>query len=231
MARAISNREPPLAGTMDEMSGRAQVTRQLRILPDRFKGARCSTIAILPDQRINGGILPELTNPGGEDNQFGIIRQRHASAIDALVSQPCAFELVGIEENHSLLDLPIHHLEVDLETEICGEFEALRIVTNIEAANDQLPVDVLGYDRQHINDRHPASEVFASIVEYTTNRRIGAAHHAFHSIHRAKEVAAMNSDGATRAYEDVLVVVRHADDFMGNDLAYGEDEIVATVAQ
>ena len=40
-------------------------------------------------------------------------------------------------------------------------------------------------------------------------------------------MAAIDAVAATRAYQNILVVARHADDFMGHDLAYGEDQIEA----
>ena len=74
-------------------------------------------------------------------------------------------------------------------------------------------------------------EVVAGVVENAAHGRVGAAHHALHAVDGAEEVRAMNSDGATGADEDVLVVVGHADDLVGNDLADGEDEVVAAVAE
>src|SRR5258708_28275884 len=43
-------------------------------------------------------------------------------------------------------------------------------------------------------------------------------------------MAAVDALAASGPHEDVLVVIRHADDFMGHDLADGEDKIEASLS-
>ena len=54
---------------------------------------------------------------------------------------------------------------------------------------------------------------------------IGAAHDALHAVDGAQIVAAVDAFAAACADQNVLGVVGHADDFMGHDLADGENEI------
>ncbi len=170
-------------------------------------------------------------NSGGEDDQFGVVRERHAGPVDALVAKPRAAELVRIEEDHGLLDLAIHHLEVHLQAQGRGQLKALDVVADVQAAHHQLARVVLAYYRLHVDDRQVRGEVVAGVVQHAADGRIRAAHHALHAVDGSEEVAAMNPDGAAGAYEDVFVVVGHANYLVGDDLADREDEVVAAVAE
>ncbi len=111
------------------------------------------------------------------------------------------------------------------------ELEALGIVADEEAANDEFARVVLADHGLYVDDRQILGEVIAGVVQHAAHGRVGAAHHAFHTVDGAEEVAAVNADGATGADEDVLVVVRHANDFMRNDLSDRKNQVVATVAE
>ena len=65
------------------------------------------------------------------------------------------------------------------------------------------------------------------ITQHVAHGIRGAAHDPLHPVDRAQVVAAVDALSASRADQDVLVVVGHADDFMGNDLADGEDQVEA----
>ena len=60
---------------------------------------------------------------------------------------------------------------------------------------------------------------------------MSAAHDALHAVDRAQVVAAVDAFAAAGADEDVLGEVGHADDFVGHDLADGEDEIESAAAR
>ena len=196
-----------------------------------FERARGAAVAVLADEDVDGGVFAELVDAGSEHDQFCVVGERHAGAVDALVAEPGAAELVRVEEDDCLLDLAVHHHEVDLEAERGGEFKALGVVADVQAANDEFACGVLAYDRLDVDDGHVFGEVVAGVVQHAANGRVGAAHHALHAVDGAEEVAAMDADGAAGADEDVLVVVGHADDFVRDDLADGEDEVVAAVAE
>src|SRR5271154_4615403 len=123
-----------------------------------------------------------------------------------------------IKKDHGLLDLAVHHLKFHFEAQCRGQFEALCVVAYVQAANDEFPFGILPYHSLHINDRQVLREVVARIVKHTAHGSVSPAHHALHSIDSTEEVAAMDADRAACAYKDVFVVVRHADDFMWNDL-------------
>ncbi len=137
----------------------------------------------------------------------------------------------GSRKTTAFFYLAIHHFEVHLEAEGGGQFETFGVVTYVKTANYELSVGVLADHGLHVDDRHVLGEVFACVVQDATDRRVGAPHHALHAVDRAQEVTAVDADRAAGADEDVLVVVGHTDDFVGNDLAYREDEVVTAVAQ
>ena len=60
---------------------------------------------------------------------------------------------------------------------------------------------------------------------------IGAAHDALHAVDGAQVVAAVDAFAAAGADQNVLGVVGHADDFVGHDLADGENEIESAAAR
>ena len=65
------------------------------------------------------------------------------------------------------------------------------------------------------------------VVEDASQRRVGPAHHPLHAVGRADEMALVDARHPARADENVLVVVGHADDFVGHDLADREDQVVS----
>ena len=137
----------------------------------------------------------------------------------------------GSRIDDCLLDLAIEHEEVALEAESGGALEALGVVADEEAAEDEIAGSVLGDDGLDVDDGQVRGEVLAGVVEDAADGRLGAAHHALHAVDGAEEVGAVDADGAAGADEDVLVAVGHADDLVRNDLADGEDEVVAAFSK
>jgi hypothetical protein len=70
-------------------------------------------------------------------------------------------------------------------------------------------------------------EVIGGVVEHVAHGIDGAAHDPLHPVDSAQIVAAIDAVAASRAHQNVLVVVGHADHFMGHDLADGENQIEA----
>ncbi len=73
-------------------------------------------------------------------------------------------------------------------------------------------------------------ETIRGVIENIAYRVFGAAHDAFHAINRAQVVAAVDALAASGPHENVFVVIRHADDFVGHDLANGENQVEAALS-
>ena len=154
---------------------------------------------------------PNSCHAGCEDDQLGVVGERHAGAVDALVAQPGGMELVRVEEDDGLRDLAIHHKEVALEAKRGGELEALGVVADVEAAHDELAGGVLVDYSLDVDDlRHHGPKVLAGVVEDAAYGRVGAAHHALHPVDGAEEMRTMNAHDAAGSDEDVLGAVGHA---------------------
>src|SRR6204780_5638382 len=80
-------------------------------------------------------------------------------------------------------------------------------------------------DCEHVDKPQIPQETICRVVKHTSNGIFGAAHDALHGINRAQVVAAIDRVAASRADKNVLVVIGHANDFMGNNLADGKNEI------
>ena len=65
------------------------------------------------------------------------------------------------------------------------------------------------------------------VVQDAAERRVGPAHHPFHAVGRADEVALVDAPRPAAADEEVLVVVGHAHHLVRHDLADREHQVVA----
>ena len=74
----------------------------LRIFLYSFEGSRSAAVAVFADECVDGGVFAELVDAGGKDDEFGVVGERHAGAVDGFVAEPCAFELVRVEEGRLL---------------------------------------------------------------------------------------------------------------------------------
>src|SRR5258708_33495642 len=68
-------------------------------------------------------------------------------------------------------------------------------------------------------------KTIGGVIENIAHGILRTAHDALHPINRAQVMAAVYALPASGAHENVLVVVRHADDFMGHDLTDRENQI------
>src|SRR6476646_4025499 len=73
-------------------------------------------------------------------------------------------------------------------------------------------------------------EVIGGVIQHIAHWIDCAAHDAFHAINGAQIMTAVDALAASGANEDVLVVVRHPDDFMGHNLPDGKDQIKAAAS-
>src|SRR5258707_1114503 len=72
-------------------------------------------------------------------------------------------------------------------------------------------------------------KTIGGVIENVAYRILGASHDALHSINRAQVVTPIYALSSSSAHQNVLVVIRHADDFMRHDLADGQNQVEATL--
>src|SRR5216684_7754283 len=68
-------------------------------------------------------------------------------------------------------------------------------------------------------------KMIGGVIENVAYRILCTAHDALHPVNRPQVMAAVYAFTAADAYKNILVVIRHADDFMGHDLTDGENQI------
>ena len=149
---AVTDGEAAFGRAVDQVRSGAEVSGECGIFLDQRESSRRSAVAVLADELVDGGVFAELMHSGSEHDELGSVGQSHAGAVDALVAEPGAAELVRIEEDDGLFDLAVEHLEVDLERERGGEVEALDVVADVEAADDELSRCIFADDGLHVDD-------------------------------------------------------------------------------
>lgn len=166
-------------------------------------------------------------DPRCEHNELAVVRDRHARAVDALVPEPRRLELVRVEVHNDFVERRVQELEVHLERELCGAEEARVVVANEDAARHELASRDTAADHSlDVHDREVLNKVRRGVVEDPPQRVVGAAHHALHAVDCANEVREVDRVASASADKEVLVVVRHAEDFVRHDLADRQDEVV-----
>src|SRR5215813_1775370 len=103
--------------------------------------------------------------------------------------------------------------------------ETFVVITDEESTHRRVATCSERDNRQRIDDRHVHKKFLRSVIQHAAHRRIRTAHDAFHPVNRTKIMTAINALRAASAHQHVLVVIRHADDFMGHDLADGKNQI------
>ena len=69
------------------------------------------------------------------------------------------------------------------------------------------------------------------VIEHVAHRIFRAAHDSFHSVNRAQIVASIDPFAASRAHQNILVVIRHPDHFMRHHLPDRENQIEPALQQ
>src|SRR5438270_8069778 len=82
---------------------------------------------------------------------------------------------------------------------------------------------------EHVNDGKVPEEPIRGVIEYIAHRVFGATHDSFHAVNRAQIMAAVDALAAAGPYQNVLVVIRHADNFMGDNLTDRENQVEASL--
>src|SRR5580698_1740081 len=211
------------------MRGGTQVRREVRILFDSGECGWSAEIPIFADECIDSGIFAKFLDAGSEHDQLAVICERHAGAVNRLVAQPGALELALFEIDDSFPNAAVEHFKVDFKTEIGGAMETLNIVADEEAAYSETALCIAPDDRVHIHDGNVIQETIGGIVQDLPHRVVGASHDALHAVDGAQVVTAVDAFASPGSDKDVLVVVGHADDFVGHDLSDRKHEIEAAL--
>src|ERR1035437_8067059 len=227
MAGAPGDFEASFRGAVNQVRSRAQVVGQIGIGFHRLESRRRAVIAVFANQCVDGLVFAEFLDGWSENNQLGAVGQRHAGAIDRFVAKPCGVEFFGIKIDDGLLDRLVEHFEIYFKAQLRGLREALDIIAYVQAAHRQPAVGSAAHHRLHINDGQMFQEMIGGVIEHVAHRIGGAAHDPLHPVDGAQVVAAIDAVTASRAYQNVLVVVGHADHFMRHNLANGENQVEA----
>src|SRR6266404_1676564 len=225
LTRAPPDCEAAFRGAVYKMSGRAQVVGEIRISIHRVERRRSSAIAVLADQGVDGWVFAESPYTGREDDQLRTIGQRHAGAVDRLVAEPCAVKFMRIKIDDSLLDGRIEYLEIDFQAQLGGTMEALGVVADEKPAHGKSVVGRASDNGEYVDDGQMPQKMIGRVIENVAYGILRTAHDALHPINGAQVVAAVYALSASCANKNVLVVVRHADDFVGHDLTDRENQI------
>ena len=124
-------------------------------------------------------------------------------------------KFVRVEQHHRLPDLPVQQ-----------RLKTLRVVANEQPPHRRAgAVRLRTHHRQHIHNRQLLQKLFRRVIQHPPHRRVRAAHHALHPVHRAQVMAAVDACGPARAYQNVLVAVRHAHHLVRHHLADRDDQV------
>src|ERR1039458_10711959 len=134
-----------------------------------------------------------------------------------------------IEINDSLLHGRVHSLEVHFQTQRGSAMKALDVVAYEKAAHCQPFIRRASDNGEYVDDRQMSQETIGRIIENLAHGILGAAHDALHPINRAQVMAAVYALSASRAHQNILVVIGHANNFMRHNLPDGKNKIEAAM--
>ena len=114
------------------------------LLPIEFHDTGRAAVAVLADQRVDIGLFTKPLEPGREDQEFAPIGQGHPRAIDRLVGNPGAEELVPLHHADDFLQGFVEHRDVLFAGLPGGGEVRLQIVADKDARVDQFAAFVAG---------------------------------------------------------------------------------------
>src|SRR5712692_158344 len=230
-ARAVRNGEASFGGSVDEVGGGTEIVGKFLVILDCPEGGGRAAISMLPDQPINRRIFPEALYSRSEDNELGAVGQRHASSIDRFVAQPRTLQFFRVQVDHRLSNGGLEHEKIDFETELRSFLKTLIIVAYEKSPDCEAPFFAYPHDRQDIHNGQVLNEMTRSIVQDSPNRIVRPPHDSFHAVYSAEEMAPVDTVGSAGANKNILVIIRHSDHFMGNNLSDGEHQIESAFDQ
>src|SRR6266404_5161818 len=130
-----------------------------------------------------------------------------------------------VKVNDRLLDGRVEYLEIDFQAQFGGAMEALGIVADEKAAHGKRTISRASDDGEYVHDGQMSQKAIGSVIENIAYGILRTAHDALHPINRAQIMAAVYAFSPSGAHQNVLVVVRHADDFMRHDLTDRENQV------
>lgn len=157
-ADCVCNGKTAIRGTMDQVGGGREIFLQIRVFLHQPQHLLSAHIAIFADQLIAVVILTEAADTGSQHDQLAPGGQGHAGAINCLVAQPGAFELLGIQVCHHLLQRLGHLGLVDLLAFSDGCLKNGPILADVKALYGSIAV--LAHGGQHIQQRQLLQKCF-----------------------------------------------------------------------
>src|SRR5271163_3223700 len=183
------------------MGSRAELGSQVRIVFHFLKRSRRAVVAELADFAVDGGVFSKLLHSGSKHDEVGAVRQRHAGAVNGLVSQPGAVKLLRIEVDNGFVDGLIEQLNVDLHAQFRSQAKALHVIAHEQASDYELAGLVGPDDCQDIHDGDIAEKLVRGPIEDAAHWIIGSSHNPLHAHHCSQVVAAIDAERAGRTYQ------------------------------
>src|ERR1700733_3370568 len=97
--------------------------------------------------------------------------------------------------------------------------ETFGIVSDEKTAYYQALVGRASDYGEYVDNRKMPQKAIGGIIQNIAHWVLGAAHDALDPVNRSQVMTAIDSIAPTGADQNILVVVRHADYFVGDDLA------------
>ena len=227
---SIGNREPPIAGTVNQVGRSAHVGtevlifRVLKGLQDILPAA----VAVFADQRVALRVLPEGGNAGCQNNQLPAVGNGHAGAVNGLVAQPGRVKFRRIQIHHAFLNTVGYKIDVLLLRK-----SGSRGQTAAAFPQEQPVQNAFAFGRgthgQNKENRPVLQKMLHAVVKDFSNGGLFSAHHPLHAIYRAYHMGAVDHPVAANAYKQVFGMVCHSHNLMGNDLTGRNDQIVCRI--
>ncbi len=209
---------------MDEVGRHREILGQLRPLssPENIEPL---LVAKGPDQPVNPRIFAKGLHSRGQNDQLPAIGDGHAGAVNGLVTHPGAAKLLRIRINQNLLQGPRKQVQIVLLTEGHCRLEHLPLPTHEEAHKRYILTLGLSH-RKDVGQGEAVQEVLFRVVKDLAHRGVVTAHQLLHAVNRPQEMRFVDDLLPAAAHYDVLGVVGHAHNFMGNHLADGDNQII-----
>src|SRR5215510_10358436 len=177
------------------------------------------------DQPVDCLILSKIFYSWSENDQFGTVRKRHSSSIDGLIPQPRTLRFVRIQVHNRLSYFTVERKNVDFKTQLRSSLEAVVIIAYEKSFYCQSPVFVSPHYSKDIDDRQMLDEMSRRVVQDPPHWIVGSSHDPFHTVNGAEKMTAVDTVRSAGTNQDVLVIVRHPDNFMWNHLPDRQNQV------
>ena len=134
-------------------------------------------------------------------------------------------EFVRIKIDDGFVNRLRHEFKIHLETQIGSCVKTLRIVSDKHSPHHEFARRVSAYDRKYVHNRDVTQKVLRCIIENVADGVVRASHDSLHPVDGSEVVTAIDAFGTTSADQNILIEIRHSDNFVGHHLADGQYEI------